>query len=188
MRVSKSIRVEASSAYYELNDFSISVYPEDLEMVAAWLRAIVVHCGNNPFKHFHFFVTGHRLMWTDLHSMLPLVQLFADTGLKLNTAPFTPRNWSRWFGRTLPKQNFESSFIMSDNRRRPFQRALEEAVELRLKANEKGWHHDWLDLKFDEWFDKKMEEYLEGSKMQSRGRKGARKSNRLALKQAQQSS
>lgn len=196
LRASKSIRIEASSIYIGLNSFGVHVYPHDIKQTADWLQTVVTRCGNSPFGGFHFFVTALKFHWEDLYSMLPLVNVFATTGLILSPGKHTLQHGTKKQVRkrrqidededgdhdgtedAFPDSHIQDSavsmplFVMSYNRNDHLGDALQEAVDMGIQAHKEGWHLDLMEFKFDEWFDNNIETYIERGRKRNAGNAG----------------
>lgn len=199
LSVGKNVRVEASSIYFGLNRFSVCIYPQDIEPVSAWLRSVVLRCGNQPFGNFHFFVVSREFFWPDLYDMLPMVELFAQTGLKLNPGTMTYYESVDRFARTrrnyLLRSNISTAdaltyttveiplFVMSCDRKDKLPAAIQEAVDMGIQAYNEKWEEDKLDKEFDGWFNSKMNIYLKINKVYARDiQSGARSPRRYHRK------
>jgi hypothetical protein len=125
--------------------------------------------------------------------MLPLVQVFAELGLKLDSGVVTHRTGGGFRRTAKGSKSWSASrihepveyktvpvplFVMSCKRRAQLHHAIEEAVELGIQAHKENWAEDWVEIKFEEWFDEKIEGHLERHK--ERRSMGSRRSMRIA--------
>ena len=144
LQVNKVIRNEASAMYFKANDFEVTAAMHDMAAAAAWLRTVLMRCGNDPFRHFNFYIySGHT--WPELWHIRSLTQLFADTGLRLKP---------RYMGRCPP--GAPNSLFHLSGRQDAFREALEDAVAFGARARTEDWHEDWLDMEFASWLEDEM--------------------------------
>lgn len=183
----KTIRSEAFTMYYKLNEFEASLQLSDAQRASDWLRNMVKRCGNEPFKHFTFFITN--TVWSDLHSSRRLATFFSEHNLVLTPVPCRPSGdimskWSSWRRESFEryrKPEYECVFRMDDPAQTSFRIALEEAADLGRKAREEDWSEDWFEYEFGSWLDDKL-----SSKEASRARtavKWRQKQKRERLRQ-----
>lgn len=158
LRANKTIRAEASSLYYKSNSFDLALQLSDTKRATGWLRHIIQRCGNDPFKHFTFFVRNS--FWADLHHARDLAAFFHIKDLHLAPRPeqTSLENAERPI-RVLPPERHDLAgdvIRMDDPDRFSFRIALERAIKMGRTAKREAWSEEWLDYEFGVWLDKTL--------------------------------
>ena len=160
LQVSHSVRRETSALYYKSNAFQVSLHFVETEHAVNWVQSIIRRCGNDPFKHFSFYIT--RLRWTELKYARPFAMLYMEHDLVLRPMSEMP-GWAPGI-HTYDHHggHFNSLFHTKEFYVDKLWRTLEEVVELGKRARQEGWSQDWFDLEFLRYYDEKMDQ--EGAK------------------------
>lgn len=143
LRTCRTLQREASAIFYKNHSFMVRLgFFSDIKYLTRWLSGIILRCGDEPFKHFNFYVEW--CCWDSFEHVRPLVQLFYLRDIQLHGGPaLDADSLERLSGRSPSRRRYRS--IESDAN---FQVALKEAILLGRKAREEGWKEDQLDVEF----------------------------------------
>ena len=144
LQVCKTIRTEASSVYYGSNSFEITLpFVTDSRIATKWLESVIARCGNNPIQHVNFYVRDVCLL--SLECFYPIVHLFYEQTLHLSGRPGLEVE-SRVFFDSV--QGPSRSIFYAKYNNLKFQKNIEDAISIGVKAREDGWDEDRVDVEF----------------------------------------
>ncbi|KAK5680213.1 hypothetical protein LTS10_007140 [Elasticomyces elasticus] len=136
LRAAKWIRQEAKLLYYRSARIAISVKSDEVGEVCAWLRAITAGDVDKSLRHVKIHLRSVKI--DDIHSWLPLAQLFSDYDMG-----HTPNAWG--WGRGV--ERFVTYGVATDQA----QKAMEAVTAMGVQARTQNWGHEYLQIIFEDW-------------------------------------
>ena len=140
MQTCNKFRREASAMYYQSNDFVLTLSLTEMAHAVAWIRSVVVRCGDRPFRGFHFQFGKHD--WRELDHLWPIVQLYARTEVQLIGSKPSSVRWT-----CLEQHDIRTDYNPAHN----VVEVVDEGISLGDRARKENWDEDCLNVEFGVW-------------------------------------
>lgn len=136
LRVSKRIRGEALTIYYQRSRFHIYLTVNDFEAAYAWMATIVNQCDKKCFGPFYFGMKNYH--WGNIYCWLALAKMVHQFAMAENSRGSV----DRWI-----KDPFERVHLYA---RYSIMCAVKDVARMGITAKENGWHDFKLELEFED--------------------------------------